>query len=192
MMQDNVWRRLSVALVMACMLMVALPAAAQDSPVQIECGSTVASLGLVDAESALLACPADCAISAVWGTDIYTDDSDICTAARHAGVIDVRGGQFRLLLLPGETSYVASAQNGVTSDSWRAWERSIGFEATEATGMLVLDCETRADALDLAEGEAMDVTCPAGCDTGRLWGTDIYTADSTVCWAAQHAGVIRI
>ncbi|HYO87474.1 MAG TPA: LCCL domain-containing protein, partial [Candidatus Limnocylindrales bacterium] len=46
--------------------------------------------------------------------------------------------------------------------------------------------------LDLAEGEAMDVTCPAGCDTGRLWGTDIYTADSTVCWAAQHAGVIRI
>ncbi|MCU0463326.1 MAG: LCCL domain-containing protein [Anaerolineae bacterium] len=34
--------------------------------------------------------------------------------------------------------------------------------------------------------------CPANCaaDAGAVWGTDIYTSDSSVCAAAIHAGVI--
>ncbi|MCB1168528.1 MAG: hypothetical protein KDK37_03080 [Leptospiraceae bacterium] len=35
------------------------------------------------------------------------------------------------------------------------------------------------------------VKCPAGCGQGSIWGTDIYTTDSSICKAALHAGVIK-
>ena len=40
-----------------------------------------------------LVCPAigNAAMGAVWGTDIYTDDSAICAAAVHAGAITTDG-----------------------------------------------------------------------------------------------------
>jgi hypothetical protein len=40
-------------------------------------------------------------------------------------------------------------------------------------------------------GAVFQVACPPGCEaTGGLWGTDIYTADSAICRAGIHAGVI--
>ena len=36
----------------------------------------------------------------------------------------------------------------------------------------------------------MLVTCPSGCGEGSVWGTDVYTDDSTVCRALLHAGTI--
>jgi hypothetical protein len=32
--------------------------------------------------------------------------------------------------------------------------------------------------------------CAKGAATGSVWGSDIYTSDSSICAAAQHAGVI--
>lgn len=34
------------------------------------------------------------------------------------------------------------------------------------------------------------IRCPAGCNTGLVWGTDIYTNDSSMCLAAIHQGEI--
>jgi hypothetical protein len=39
-------------------------------------------------------------------------------------------------------------------------------------------------------GVKWNVDCPAGCEGGSVWGSDPYTADSVVCVAARHAGVI--
>ncbi len=57
----------------------------------------------------------------VWGTDIYTDDSKICRAAVHAGVISFDGGNIRVSGYQGLSYYQGSTRNGVTSQSYDAW-----------------------------------------------------------------------
>ncbi len=64
----------------------------------------------------------------VWGTDIYSDDSSVCTAAVHAGVITLaQGGQVTIEIRPGQTSYAGSQRNGVTSSSYGTWSGSFVF-----------------------------------------------------------------
>jgi hypothetical protein len=63
----------------------------------------------------------------VWGTDVYTRDSNIGAAAVHAGL--VKPGQTRVLRIevaPAQESYPGSERNGVTTtdygsfpDCWR-------------------------------------------------------------------------
>lgn len=73
-------------------------------------------------------CPANGFISSVWGTDVYTDDSSVCTAAVHAGKITLAaGGTVVIRIRPGDSAYVATTRNGVTSSSWGAWSGSFIF-----------------------------------------------------------------
>lgn len=72
-------------------------------------------------------CPAGGSPSAVWGTDIYSDDSSVCTAAVHAGVIGWGGGVVRVVIQPGQSGYMPSYRNGVNSSSWGSWGRSFSF-----------------------------------------------------------------
>lgn len=54
----------------------------------------------------------------VTGTDVYTIGSSICTAAVHAGIITLdQGGPVTFEIRPGQSSYVGSTRNGVTSTS---------------------------------------------------------------------------
>lgn len=72
----------------------------------------------------------------VWGTDVYTDDSNVATAAVHAGVLVV--GQTKVLsisILPGQSSYTASTRNGVSTSSWGAWTGSFSFGGGGTTGV---------------------------------------------------------
>jgi len=40
-------------------------------------------------------------------------------------------------------------------------------------------------------GSVFIVTCPSGCaGAGKIYGSGIYTDDSTICMAAIHNGVI--
>ena len=71
-----------------------------------------------------MACPSDCAPAAVWGDQLYTDDSSICSAAIHAGVIGPGGGEFEVVMAPGEQSYGASTRHGVASQKWGQWRGS--------------------------------------------------------------------
>ncbi len=82
--------------------------------------------------SLVVQCPANCAGGRLWGTDVYTDSSTICTAAAHAGVITLaEGGIFRLTLLDGQTGYRGSTRNGIDSNSWNTWGRSFIVAALE-------------------------------------------------------------
>ena len=73
-------------------------------------------------------CPSGGQAGTVWGTDIYTDDSSVCTAAVHAGLIDLAsGGDVTIVMLPGRDSYAPSTRNGITSVSWGSWGSSFSF-----------------------------------------------------------------
>jgi beta-lactamase regulating signal transducer with metallopeptidase domain len=71
----------------------------------------------------------------VWGgTDnVYTDDSDLATAAVHAGTLQPgQRGIVAVTILPDRGSYEASDRNGVQSRAWAAWGGSYRIEPAAA------------------------------------------------------------
>lgn len=73
-------------------------------------------------------CPANGTANAVWGTGAYTDDSSICTAAVHAGLISfTNGGVVTYEIRPGQDIYGASTRNGVTTRAYGYWHGSFVF-----------------------------------------------------------------
>jgi hypothetical protein len=79
-------------------------------------------------------CPANFGLGNLWGSDVYTDDSDICTAAVHAGLITRQaGGTVTIEIRPGQASYRREARvsisgsETVTSSEYGAWHGSFVF-----------------------------------------------------------------
>jgi hypothetical protein len=67
-------------------------------------------------------------IGSVWGTDVYTDDSSVCSAAVHMGLItQERGGTVRIQIAPGRDSYNGTRRNGVNSSNYGSWGGSFVF-----------------------------------------------------------------
>ncbi|MCC7542912.1 MAG: hypothetical protein IT379_42240 [Deltaproteobacteria bacterium] len=61
----------------------------------------------------------------VYGTDLYSDDSSVCTAAVHAGVITLDGGgAVTIEVAPGQSSYRASLRHGIQSTDYGEWPGS--------------------------------------------------------------------
>ena len=76
----------------------------------------------------LFQCPPGGRALPVYGTDTYTDDSMVCVAAVHAGLIGFdAGGAVTIELTPGLEAYVGSSRNGVESSSWTSWPTSFVF-----------------------------------------------------------------
>ncbi len=63
----------------------------------------------------------------VWGTDVYTTDSSICTAAVHAGAITMNGGAVTIEIVDGLSSYTGSERNGVSTANWGSYPTSFRF-----------------------------------------------------------------
>lgn len=166
-----------------------LPAHAQQSV-------TACPERLVGTPSLVCACSAEATqAGSVWGSDLYTDDSAICRAALHAGMIEASGGTIWAFERPGAQSYPAVARNGVSSTAWTgAWRRSIAFRpASEASGVAagtgVAACP--ANAASLAQGTALTCSCTIeAMAAGSVWGDGPYTGDSGVCRSALHAGAV--
>jgi hypothetical protein len=51
------------------------------------------------------------------------------------------------------------------------------------------DCPDNAAGLD--QGKTFACACPALADAATVYGSDVYTADSGICTAAVHAGVLQ-
>jgi hypothetical protein len=105
----------------------------------------------------------------VWGTDIYTDDSNVAAAAVHAGV--VAPGETRTVtvsILPGQASYAASIRNGVTSGSWGGWSGSFSFAGSAGTTFTTVAAATiptlpagfRAASLNVIPGGRFVIPIP--------------------------------
>ena len=59
-----------------------------------------------------LECPRNCASESfpIYGSGLYTDNSSICKAAIHSGIIkDSEGGKIEINLEPGKSSYIGSS-----------------------------------------------------------------------------------
>ena len=78
-------------------------------------------------------CPADGEPGQeVWGTGTYTDDSSVCKAAVHAGLITFEdGGRVVVEIAEGQESYEGSEANGVTSLDYGEWGGSFTFPAAD-------------------------------------------------------------
>lgn len=156
--------------------------------------------------SRLVRCPAGCAETAgtVWGTDFYTDDSAVCAAMIHAGALTSAGGVAQITFVVGLRAYVGSERNGIRSQSYHRWKRSfyaqsLGTDGEPTTpapalpddGRVRIGCDHGSGIVG-STGESLTVICPAGCGSAafRLWGSNPYTSDSSICPAAIHAGVI--
>lgn len=73
-------------------------------------------------------CPPDGELGSVWGSGPYTDDSSVCSAAVHAGLINpVEGGRVVIEIAPGAESYAGSEANDVSSQDYGSWEGSFTF-----------------------------------------------------------------
>lgn len=147
-----------------------------------------------------LSCSPGGTAHSVWGSDIYTADSSICTAGVHSGLITYeQGGDVTLELRPGRAIYGTTERNGVTTSAYGTYPRSFVFK-TQNTETLVREAEDQTPVLwntsaTIASGEngkTNKFKCPSKGKAGTVWGTDIYTADSSICNAAVHAGKLTM
>jgi hypothetical protein len=84
--------------------------------------------------------PIDCTCPAaatqrglVYGTEHYTNDSNPCRAAVHAGAISAEGGVVRITPTPGRPAYAGSTANGVTSSAYGPWRGSFTVQPAGAS-----------------------------------------------------------
>lgn len=128
----------------------------------------------------------------VWGTDIYTEDSNIAAAAVLAGLVAV--GQKRWIgieVVKSPNRFGGSERNGVVSMQYDFFTtairlREVPLRVSNATGTMefvifVARGERGKPKLnDLAAGKPVAVVIVevTGSAEGAVWGTDVYTADS--------------
>jgi hypothetical protein len=70
---------------------------------------------------------------AVWGTDVYTHDSALATAAVHAGALQAgETGVVKVSMLPALRQYHGSTNNGVTSRPWTNGGSYVSYKVERA------------------------------------------------------------
>lgn len=180
-----------------------VPSPKQEPQVAIDWGTDASTWSAEVGKRVSLTLPPDGSARTIWGTGVYTDDSSIGTAAVHMGLITfTQGGKITIEIRGGYESYEGSSINGVSSDAYGAWDASFVF--IDAKGNVVLpqkpssttieipgaDWGTSAAQWEVKPGARYSVTLPPGGSAGSVWGTDIYTNDSSIGTAAVHAGLI--
>jgi hypothetical protein len=128
----------------------------------------------------------------VWGTDVYADESRICPAAAHAGVL-VRGtsGQVTIVMGGKVESLQGTQRNGVESWNYGAWSSTYSFIKNSENGEIDWHT-TYAQVPDDFNAPITAVCPPKGNTNSAVWGTDVYSASSSICLAAVHAGIITL
>ena len=145
----------------------------------------------------------------IYGTDVYTHDSRLDTAAVHAGVVKLgEEAIVKVTILPGQSGFKAAGRNGVSSMSWSG----TGYEcfkvelatatdpappaAAKSTAPTETRSDLRADPGSLAgfreyAGKSLlfEVT---GANDWPVYGSDIYTDDSPLNVAVVHAGILGV
>jgi hypothetical protein len=150
--------------------------------------------------------PANAEEGRVWGTDVYTDDSSVCVAALHSGLVTrERGGSVQIAFLPGSSQYQGTIRNTVTSANFGSFGGSFSFVSGPAPGLVAVPvaqtpqgpnqpdpwAKTARELRGQLE-QAHTMHCPPGDTLHNVWGTDVYTDDSSICSAAVHAGRISL
>ena len=71
-------------------------------------------------------CPKDCSKEEqkVWGDSIFTDDSNVCQAGIHAGLMTDKGGELEVAIEEGKDKYAGKMRNMINSQKRDAHIRS--------------------------------------------------------------------
>ncbi len=135
----------------------------------------------------------------LWGTGVYTSDSDLGTAAVHAGFLRVgETADVTFTMLPRQSQYHGTMNHSVTSRDWGVWDGSFRIEraANNTSSSSRSSDNAQPDPGSLYQLNAQpgqtfyfDVT---GGNAGYVWGSELYTTDSTLATAAVHAGVLTV
>ncbi|MCU1397822.1 MAG: hypothetical protein JWN62_931 [Acidimicrobiales bacterium] len=133
----------------------------------------------------------------IWGTETYTDDSSICTAAVHVGLITVaKGGKVSYEIAAGTDTYPGMDGNGITSSQYGAWPGSFVFpDAPPGSGTFTPSTETWDENISNGTsvvGDKLAVDCSTDGHLGNVWGTGTYTSDSSICTAAVLEGLVTV
>jgi hypothetical protein len=138
-------------------------------------------------------CPPNFKSGRVWGSGVYTADSSICTAARHAGAIGKQGGPIWVQGAPGRSNYQGTTQNGITTGDYGNYGASFHFPVAGTTIVQspnVSACPGNSVSMRGKIGQRNTCHCAPDRMVGSVWGSGIYTDDSSLCAAALHAGVV--
>jgi hypothetical protein len=69
-------------------------------------------------------------VGPLWGTDVYTSDSNLATACVHAGVLGPdETGLVQVTMVQPPPSFRGSQRNGVSSSSYQSWPGAFRVEA---------------------------------------------------------------
>ncbi|UPY38051.1 LCCL domain-containing protein [Sediminicoccus sp. KRV36] len=151
------------------------------------------AMGLRVGESLTCTCIPAAVLDAgsVAGSDVYTGDSRICRAALHAGAVTRAGGVVTLRVIAGVTRHPGASRHGVRTADFGPWRQSFTFEEETVAGPRLCPDTMAAYA---GSAERLSCICPgsAALRAAAIWGSNPYTADSALCRAALHAGMIPI
>jgi hypothetical protein len=132
----------------------------------------------------------------MWGTDVYTDDSQLGAVAVHAGAAAVGELSYvKVTFLPGQDRYEGSSRNGVSSQSFGAFQGSVRIEPASPAPLKLPGGEDGSPLLPVGQlrgrsGVGFDVEV-TGSTTGVVYGSGPYTDDSSIAAAAVHAGLLK-
>ena len=144
--------------------------------------------------------------ASIWGSGVYTDDSSIGTAAVHLGLMTFQSGGSALIeIRPGQDSYQGSTANGVSTESYGSWGGSFVFigkdgsviqakpmqKSNPSNFIAGADWSTNAVQWAGAIGSRLTLELPRNGSPAPVWGTTVYTNDSSIGSAAVHAGLIN-
>jgi hypothetical protein len=167
----------------------------QADAVVIPWGANVVSSSFVIGSTYKFFCPANGIRTSIWGTDTYTADSSICGAAVHAGMIAAEnGGNVTLIVLGAQPGFNGSLRNSVSTNFFNSFAKSFAFLnptsglVVSSSAPLVAPWNFSLTSFRANVNVSYSFLCPANGTLGSVWGTGIYTDDSSLCTAAVHAG----
>jgi len=71
-------------------------------------------------------------VKQIWGTDVYSDDSDLVAVLVHTGHVKLKGAKHTLLVslrvCPTQATYTGSERNGLKSRSWSGPHPGVSFK----------------------------------------------------------------
>jgi len=158
------------------------------------CPTTLRATGFIF-ETITCKCPSK-VTGTIYGSNPYTADSNPCKAAKHAGV-DI-SKPITLKSYSGCRAYKSSVRNGVLSTRWGKYDTSFiipGKPLDDCVptarhgGVLSRSGGRCGPTFKYIRGQRYSCTCNRK-GAGSVWGSHPYTADSAICKAAFHAGVL--
>ena len=118
----------------------------------------------------------------------------------HAGKITYElGGAAVFEPRPGADAYEGTNRNGVSTQDYEEFDGSfviksgsqgVGRSGGQAVGMGLSQWSEDAQHLRSMKGKRFAYWCTGPVKNSSVWGTDVYSDDSSVCQAAIHAGAI--